>query len=458
MDVKAFVTFLFSERTALNFFIALEALMANKTRSMLTALGIIFGVAAVIAMLAIGNGARQEILDQMKLVGVNNVVISPKSVEDLKKEADNLEGEKGAQKKFTPGLSMSDVKAIREVVPGIEKISPEIILEVQQIAQGKSRKGNLVGVENDFFSINNQEIESGTLFNQQQQISGAQVCIIGHKIKTRLFPNIEPIGNYIKCGTVWLKIIGVTKEKNITSASMSSLGIRNYNEDVYAPIQTILIRFTNRTLITKAMLEAGNSQNEDDESEAQNNQVVNPNQLDRLVVQMNQSTALDSSSAIMKRLLLRRHNQVEDVVVSVPELLLKQQQRTKDIFNFVLGAIAGISLLVGGIGIMNIMLASVLERIKEIGIRLSMGATKVDIIQQFLFESVLISLTGGLAGVILGVIISYSVSSFADIKAIVSLWSIVLSFGVSAITGLVFGINPARNAANQDPIKSLRYE
>jgi putative ABC transport system permease protein len=236
------------------------------------------------------------------------------------------------------------------------------------------------------------------------------------------------------------------------------LGIRNYNEDVYAPIQTILIRFTNRTLITKAMLEAGNSQNDDEESEAQNNQVVNPNQLDRLVVQMNQSTALDSSSAIMKRLLLRRHNQVEDVVVSVPELLLKQQQRTKDIFNFVLGAIAGISLLVGGIGIMNIMLASVLERIKEIGIRLSMGATKVDIIQQFLFESVLISLTGGLAGVILGVIISYSVSSFADIKAIVSVWSIVLSFGVSAITGLVFGINPARNAANQDPIKSLRYE
>jgi putative ABC transport system permease protein len=343
-------------------------------------------------------------------------------------------------------------------VPGIEKISPEIILEVQQIAQGKSRKGNLVGVENDFFSINNQEIESGALFNKQQQIAGAQVCIIGHKIKTRLFPNTEPLGNYIKCGTVWLKIIGVTKEKNITSASMSSLGIRNYNEDVYAPIQTILIRFTNRTLITKAMLEAGNSQNDDEESEAQNNQVVNPNQLDRLVVQMNQSTALDSSSAIMKRLLLRRHNQVEDVVVSVPELLLKQQQRTKDIFNFVLGAIAGISLLVGGIGIMNIMLASVLERIKEIGIRLSMGATKVDIIQQFLFESVLISLTGGLAGVILGVIISYSVSSFADIKAIVSVWSIVLSFGVSAITGLVFGINPARNAANQDPIKSLRYE
>ncbi len=456
MQLKALVNFLFSERTGLNFFIALEALMANKTRSMLTALGIIFGVAAVIAMLAIGNGARQEILDQMKLVGVNNIVISPKSNDELKKEEN--ENEKGDQKKYTPGLTMADVKAIKEVIPGIEKISPEIILELQQIAQGKSRKGNLVGIENDFFTINNQELETGGYFNEQQLISGAQVCIIGNKVKTKLFPDTDPIGNYIKCGSVWLKIIGITKEKNITSASMSSLGIRNYNEDVYAPIQTILIRFANRTLITKSMLEAGNSRNDDDEQNQATPATFNPNQIDRLVVQMQNSVALDSSSNLMKRLLLRRHNLVEDVIISVPELLLKQQQRTKDIFNFVLGAIAGISLLVGGIGIMNIMLASVLERIKEIGIRLSMGATKVDIIQQFLFESVLISLSGGIAGIILGVIISYSVSSFADIKAIVSIWSIVLSFGVSAITGLVFGISPARNAANQDPIKSLRYE
>lgn len=455
MELKSLVSFLFSERTALNFHIALEALLANKTRTMLTALGIIFGVSAVIAMLAIGNGARQEILDQMKLVGVNNIVIAPKTGEDLKKEeGDNQKTEK---KKFTPGLSLLDVRSIKEVVPGIEKISPEIILELQQIAQGKSRKGNLVGVENDFFSINNQEFESGSLFNKHQATVGAQVCIIGNKVKTTLFPDTDPIGNYIKCGQVWLKIIGITKEKNISAASMSSLGIRNYNEDVYTPIQTMLIRFTNRSLVTKSLLESGNQQGDEGE-EGQSEKKFSLNQIDRLVVQMQSAAPLDSSAGIIRRLLTRRHNRVEDVIISIPELLLKQQQRTKDIFNFVLGAIAGISLLVGGIGIMNIMLASVLERTKEIGIRLSMGATKLDIIQQFLFESVLISLTGGLAGIILGLIISYSVSSFADIKAIVSAWSIVLSFGVSAITGLIFGISPARNAAHQDPIKSLRYE
>lgn len=456
MELKVLVSFLFSERTALNFHIALEALMANKTRSLLTALGIIFGVAAVIAMLAIGNGARQEILDQMKLVGVNNIVIAPKTKEDLQKnEEDNQKTEK---KKFTPGLTMLDVLSIKEVVPNVERVSPEIIIELQQIAQGKSRKGNLVGIENDFFAINNQDIESGYLFNKHQLTTGAQVCIIGSKVKTKLFPDTDPIGNYIKCGQVWLKIIGITKEKNISSASMSSLGIRNYNEDVYTPIQTMLIRFNNRSLITKSIIESGNRDEMDEEAEGESTSKTTPNQIDRLVVQMQSSAPLDSSAGIIKRLLTRRHNRVEDVVISIPELLLKQQQRTKDIFNFVLGAIAGISLLVGGIGIMNIMLASVLERIKEIGIRLSMGATKLDIIQQFLFESVLISLTGGLAGIILGLIISYVVSSFADINAIVSIWSIVLSFGVSAITGLIFGISPARNAANQDPIKSLRYE
>jgi putative ABC transport system permease protein len=197
----------------------------------------------------------------------------------------------------------------------------------------------------------------------------------------------------------------------------------------------------------------------DDEGETKEEATpYSPHQIDRLVVQMKDAIPLDSAANLINRLMIRRHNRVADFDISVPELLLKQQQRTKDIFNFVLGAIAGISLLVGGIGIMNIMLASVLERIKEIGIRLSMGATKTDIVQQFLFESVLISLFGGILGIFLGVIISFSVSAFADIKAIVSFWSIVLSFGVSAATGLVFGISPARNAANQDPIKSLRYE
>lgn len=185
---------------------------------------------------------------------------------------------------------------------------------------------------------------------------------------------------------------------------------------------------------------------------------VNYHQLDRLVVQVEKTELLTPTADVMARMLERRHFDVVDYEVEIPELLLKQQQRTNDIFNYVLGAIAGISLLVGGIGIMNIMLASVLERIKEIGLRLSIGAKKSDIVTQFLFEAVMISVSGGIIGVILGVVLAHLVSQFAEIPTVISISSIVLSFGVAATVGLIFGIAPARKAANQDPITSLRYE
>ena len=184
----------------------------------------------------------------------------------------------------------------------------------------------------------------------------------------------------------------------------------------------------------------------------------NYHQLDRLVVQVDETNKLTSSAEIISRLLQRKHYDVVDYEIEIPELLLKQQQRTNDIFNYVLGAIAGISLLVGGIGIMNIMLASVLERIKEIGLRLSIGAKKSDIVEQFLFEAIMISVSGGLIGVVLGISMAVVVSEVADIPTIVSFSSIVLSFGVAATVGLIFGIAPARRAASQDPIASLRYE
>ncbi len=447
-----------------NLYIAINAVIANKIRSLLTALGIIFGVAAVIAMLAIGNGAQQEILDQIKLVGVNNIVIKP--VIEQKEEKLEEEVGKKEKKKFSPGLTVRDVKSIQATIPGLTKVSPEIILETNVIRKGYRRSAKLVGVEPSYFEIYNFELNEGQMFNEEHKRIGSPVCIIGHAIKTRFFPTENPIGKNIKVGPHWLTIIGVLKERAVSENSISKLGIRDFNMDVYAPLQTVLIRYKNRDFITADELRmealrsrgmvfiSGNNQ----ESETAEKERKNYHQLDRLVIQVDETKTLTASAEIVSRLLQRRHYDVVDYEIEIPELLLKQQQRTNDIFNYVLGAIAGISLLVGGIGIMNIMLASVLERIKEIGLRLSIGAKKSDVVQQFLFEAIMISVTGGIIGVILGISMAYLVSEVAGIPTIISFSSIVLSFGVAATVGLIFGIAPARKAANQDPITSLRYE
>jgi putative ABC transport system permease protein len=444
-----------------NLSIAIGAVLANKIRSLLTALGIIFGVAAVISMLAIGNGAQQEILDQIKLVGVNNIVVRP-VVEQKEEKLEEKPGQK-EQKKFSPGLTIRDVKSVQQIIPGLSRISPEIILETSIIRNGFKRSAKLVGVEPAYFDIYNFTLFDGQLFSEQQLTRGLPVCVIGHTIKTKFFATENPIGKSIKVGPHWLLIIGVLQERLVSETSISKLGIRDFNMDVYVPIQTFLIRYRNRDMITRSLLQEeamrsrgwGNTPNQ---NEAQEKERKNYHQLDRLVIQVEQTDKLRSIAEVMARLLQRRHYDVVDYEIEIPELLLKQQQRTNDIFNYVLGAIAGISLLVGGIGIMNIMLASVLERIKEIGLRLSLGAKKSDIVQQFLFEAMMISVSGGIIGVILGVSLAYMVSSIADIPTIVTISSIVVAFGVAATVGLVFGIAPARRAAQQDPISSLRYE
>lgn len=454
----------FDPRLIANLYIAIDAVIANRLRSLLTALGIIFGVAAVISMLAIGNGAQQEILNQIKLVGVNNIVIKP--IIEQKEERVNEKVGKKDKKKFSPGLTVRDVKSIKSVLPDLTQISPEIILDTYVIRNGFRRSAKLVGVEPAYFKIYDFKLSEGQIFSDEQQKVGSPVCIIGSALKSRFFPTENPVGKSMKVGTHWLTIIGVLNERLVSQASISKLGIRDFNMDVYIPLQSVLVRYRNRDLITSEALRlsamqsqgmvfmrGGNSSNTENEQEKKNY-----HQLDRLVLQVDKTEKLQATAEIISRMLKRRHYDVVDYEIEIPELLLKQQQRTNDIFNYVLGAIAGISLLVGGIGIMNIMLASVLERIKEIGLRLAMGAKKSDVVQQFLFEAVMISVSGGIIGVILGVLIAYLVSSFANIPTIISFSSILLSFGVAATVGLVFGIAPARRAAQQDPITSLRYE
>lgn len=423
--------------------------MANQLRAMLTALGIIFGVGAVIAMLAIGTGAKQSILDQMKLIGTNNIVV--KSVISTDEEGGSQAQGKKDKKPWSPGLTIKDVTAISKAVPTIEEISPEIILPLNIVRDGKHQKGRCIGVTNAFFELNNLDIAKGNPFHFIHEEEGKPVCIIGKTIEKKFFSNGSAIGKKIKCGNVWLTVIGILEKRIATKESLATLGIRDYNADIYVPVTTTLLRLKNRALISKNDLKENNW---DDASDA----AQNYHQLDRVVVRVKDSKKLQATADIIARLLKRKHGGKIDFEIEVPELLLQQQQKTQETFNFVLAVIAGISLLVGGIGIMNIMLASVLERIKEIGVRRSLGANQRDIVLQFLFEAIFISLIGGVLGIVLGIVSAKTIASYADIPTIVSNWSILLSFGVAASVGLVFGLLPAQKAAALDPIKALRSD
>ncbi|RLD25026.1 MAG: hypothetical protein DRI71_00765 [Bacteroidetes bacterium] len=434
-----------------NIYVAFESVMANKLRSILTALGIIFGVAAVIAMMAIGSGAQQEILEQIKLVGVNNIVITP-IIEQDEGDISDSGPDNSKEKNFSPGLNLLDARSIRELIPEIVEISPEVVIETNIIKDGRRRSGKLVGVTNSYFRVANFSLAEGHMFSDTQLEKGTAVCVIGKGVASKFFSQENPLGKKLKVGSHWLKVIGVLERRFVSKKNISDLGIRDYNMDVYAPLSTVLIRYENRSLVTESAIKRA-LRDDDDEKKKENY-----HQLDRLLIQVNNTASLNSVAEVIAKILKRRHYSTIDYEITIPELLLKQQQRTKGIFNFVLGAIAGISLLVGGIGIMNIMLASVMERIKEIGLRLSIGAKKLDIVAQFLFEAVMISVSGGIIGIILGVSIAISVSTLADIPTIISGLSILLSFGVAATIGLIFGITPAKRAAEQDPIVSLRHE
>lgn len=428
--------------------IAVEAIRGNALKSMLTALGIIFGVAAVISMLAIGNGAREEILEQMKMVGTNNIIINP----ILEQQGGGDEGKKStsterpSSKKRGEGLTMRDVEAIRTVLPSLAYISPLVAYRGVMQREGNQMAGAALGVSSDYFSIYNLPLAQGGNFSPTHESRGAAVCVIGSDVRARLFGTVDPIGRHLKFGQIWYEVIGVLEHAEAPAAGNEALGVAAYNDNIYIPVRSLMLRYSSRGTSTQTPASGGGR-----------NRSATPG-LDRVVVQVAEAEDIYASSETIERLLGRMHQGAEDFSVIIPEQLLKQQQRTHDIFNLVLGAIAGISLLVGGIGIMNIMFASVMERIKEIGTRLAIGAKRADIVAQFLAESVLISAVGGLLGVVLGVVLARLITRFADIATIVTPGSVALAFGVSAAVGVIFGFAPARRAANRNPIESLRYE
>jgi putative ABC transport system permease protein len=444
---------IFSARTAG------EAVAHNKLRASLTSLGILFGVASVIAMLAIGNGAEQEILEQMKLLGANNIVVTP--IVEQKEGKVEKDDEKKQSKKFTPGLTYLDAQAIHSAIPDVGAASSEVVVNSVITREGHHRSGKIVGVDASYFQVMNLHLAEGALFSSKHFLSASPVTIIGQGVKARFFTTEDPIGRAIKVGNEWLTVVGVLEDRKVSSETAKRLGIRDANMDVYVPLPTMLLRYRNRAEVTQQEMELAarafastdSSETEDERAEKRNY-----HQLDKVIVQVDKSTAVPAVAEVVRRMLQRRHNDVTDFEITVPELLLKQEQRTKTIFNIVLGAIASISLVVGGIGIMNIMLASILERIKEIGVRRAVGATQRDVLAQFLSEAVMISLAGGIAGIIVGGILSTAIQHIAHINTIVSAMSVAVAFGVSVAVGLVFGIVPASKAAKQDPIVCLRYE
>lgn len=456
---------MFIKRYLHDILIAVEAIIANRLKSILTALGIIFGVAAVISMMAIGNGAEQEILEQIKLVGVNNIVITPSTYSLSEGGESNGNGQPTA-KKFSKGLTLLDVEAIKKIVPTVERITPVISFNYSALLDGISKPVVLEGIDNHYFDLFNMQLAEGNHFNSTQIEKGLPVCVIGNNIKEQFFRQQNPIGQYIKCGQIWLKIIGVVERRDFTASASDELGISSSDNKIFIPVHTMLLRFKNRSLIrADEVLNANKSNGGDgmvviyggpEQTEEPVDTDDNLNQLDKIIVQIKETEQLSNSATLIKRMLLRRHSELYDFEVTIPELLLKQQQKTKKIFNIVLGVIAGISLVVGGIGIMNIMLASVLERIREIGVRQALGAKQKDIIAQFLSESTLISLTGGIIGIILGVVLSKVITAMFDIKTIVSAFSIFIAFGVSVGVGIIFGYLPAKRAAANDPVVSLR--
>ena len=443
------------EKLKSNFSEAYWFIKTNKVRTFLTALGIIFGVASVITMLAIGNGAEKEILAQLELVGVNNIVVTPTPDEENEDASEIDENaSKTESKRFSKGLDILDAISAQKNIPSIKLVSPEIILNTYVINNGRQNAVKLIGISPAFFESSNINLENGKSFSDFQIKNALPVCIIGKKVEKKLFTGESALGKQIKVKDVWLQVIGVIEEKLISDKAQENLGIRDLNEDVYIPINTFLVRYKDRKIISDKIGARNRNQNGPKKRTPRGNY----HQIDKLTVQVSNSNELKATAEVLSKMLKRRHNDVLDFEIEIPIQLHKQQQKTKQIFNIVLIIIAGISLLIGGIGIMNIMLASVLERTKEIGIIRAIGATEEDVILQFLSESVLISVGGGIIGIILGIIGAYIIEIVSGIETVLSLNSIMISFFIAVIVGLVFGIFPAKAAANKRPIEALRSE
>ena len=404
----------------------LTSLLVHKLRTMLTMLGMIFGVGSVVAMLAITEGAQKDIIANIDLLGVNNILIEAKEAVDR--------NELQTRRQISPGLTFRDYRAIQENVPGMAALTPRKRFKPLKVLPKTSQEAPmLIGVEPSYLEIQSLKMVEGRWFTDQENRDSAPVCVLGESAKVNLLGFDPAVGKYVKINDTWLQVVGILASQQGADSDVEGLEVINRNNLVIAPLNTVMRRFEDNNSYLK-------------------------DEIDGIYIKVNDGVDSVETAGVVTAILNATHKDAGDYTVVVPAGLLEQKRKTLGIFKIVMISIAGISLLVGGIGIMNIMLATVLERTREIGVRRAIGARQADIVRQFLTEAILISMLGGTMGVIFGVALSYIIGAAAGYPTVVSTVSIVVAFSVSVGIGLLFGIYPAMQAAKLDPIEAIRYE
>jgi putative ABC transport system permease protein len=424
----------------------LTELFAHKLRSFLTMLGVIFGVAAVIAMVSISEGARAEALEQIRLMGVNVIHVRRQSL-----TGDALSA---ARKKSPQGLNYGDADALVQVCSFARRLVPICRVFGEVEVSGEPLHARIYGTIPGYEQVARFRARQGRFIDDVDVRRRARVCVLGTEVKRRLFRFQDPIGQSVKISDNNFRVIGVMEER-VVPTGKAIVALRDMNRDIYIPITVALEDFQIYSeqaipLNSGAIMSLFRSMME--------RPPLRQRSITELSIEVGSAEETVPAAEAVKRILDRRHNGVNDYEVVIPAELIKQSQQAQQIFNIVMGAIAGISLLVGGIGIMNIMLATVTQRTREIGIRRAIGARQSDILSQFLLEAVIVTMLGGLLGVALGVQGADMVSRYAKWKTVVSTNAILLAFAVSVFVGILFGMYPAMKAAKTDPITALRYE